>query len=227
MSCWRGELGSIRNRKTEKIRSVPKTACNTVKTDKFSHLSYQIPNRSDTVSDKWSIGRFRGYSRSVEALNCRSDREETRSQVGKTENHIGYQIWEAIGCCCVFFNENRKLSAKKNGKSASRNEHQNRKAEVFWHKTRLTDLKNSQNCKTENSNATLLYVVGGSSLNRNSRFKFQSCILPVDRVQNRNSILSAIRLEGYCKDLTLSEEFNVQAKTWMLECCREKIDCWK
>ena len=113
----------------------------------------------------------------------------------------------------VFFNENRKLSAKKNGKSASRNEHQNRKAEVFWHKTRLTDLKNSQNCKTENSNATLLYVVGGSSLNRNSRFKFQSCILPVDRVQNRNSILSAIRLEGYCKDLTLSEEFNVQAKT--------------
>ena len=37
----------------------------------------------------------------------------------------------------------------KNEKSANRNEHQNRK----------TDLKNSQNCKTENPNAPLLYTL--------------------------------------------------------------------
>ena len=40
----------------------------------------------------------------------------------------------------------------KNEKSANRNEHQNRKTEVFQHKNRKTDLKNSQNRKTENPN---------------------------------------------------------------------------
>ena len=40
----------------------------------------------------------------------------------------------------------------KNEKSANRNEHQNRKTEVFWHKNRKTDLKNWQSRKTENSN---------------------------------------------------------------------------
>ena len=39
--------------------------------------------------------------------------------------------------------------------SANRNEHQNRKTEVFWHKNRKTDLKNSQNRKTENPNVPL------------------------------------------------------------------------
>ena len=43
----------------------------------------------------------------------------------------------------------------KNEKSANRNEHQNRKTEVFWHKNRKTDLKNSQNRKTENPNVPL------------------------------------------------------------------------
>ena len=43
----------------------------------------------------------------------------------------------------------------KNEKSANRNEHQNRKTEVFWHKNRKTDLKNSQNRKTENPNIPL------------------------------------------------------------------------
>ena len=42
----------------------------------------------------------------------------------------------------------------KNEKSANRNEHQNRKT-VFWHKNRKTDLKNSQNRKTENPNVSL------------------------------------------------------------------------
>ena len=43
----------------------------------------------------------------------------------------------------------------KNEKPANRNEHQNRKTEVFWHKNRKTDLKNSQNRKTENPNVPL------------------------------------------------------------------------
>ena len=40
----------------------------------------------------------------------------------------------------------------KNEKPAKRNEHQNQKTEVFWHKNRKPDLKNSQNRKTENPN---------------------------------------------------------------------------
>ena len=99
-------MGSIRNRKTEKIRSVPKTACNTAKTDKFSHLSYQIPNRSDTVSDKWSIGRFRGYSRSVEALNCRSDREDQKPEWEKPKTTLDTKSEKPL-VVVVFFNENR------------------------------------------------------------------------------------------------------------------------
>ena len=43
----------------------------------------------------------------------------------------------------------------KNEKSANRNDHQNRKTEVFCNKNRKTDLKNSQNRKTENPNAPL------------------------------------------------------------------------
>ena len=43
----------------------------------------------------------------------------------------------------------------KNEKSAKRNDHQNRKSEVFCNKNRKTDLKISQNRKTENLNARL------------------------------------------------------------------------
>ena len=54
---WRGASGSIRNRKTiekiiqnrKKIGSKPKTASKTVKTDEFSHTSYQNFDRSDIV----------------------------------------------------------------------------------------------------------------------------------------------------------------------------------
>ena len=42
-----------------------------------------------------------------------------------------------------------------NEKSANRNDHQNRKTEVFCNKNRKTDLKNSQNRKTENPNVPL------------------------------------------------------------------------
>jgi len=48
--------------------------------------------------------------------------------------------------------ENQML---KNEKSANRDEHQNRKTEVFWPKNGKTDRKNSQNLKTENPNAPL------------------------------------------------------------------------
>lgn len=55
---------------------------------------------------------FSGYSRSVEARNCRSDRRETETpmgQKGKTENRIGYQIRKPVG----IFRENRKPNAEK------------------------------------------------------------------------------------------------------------------
>ena len=68
---------------------------------------------------------FSGYSRLVEARNCRSDRRETGTQIGqirKIENRIGYQIRKPAG----IFRE----KTLKNGISANRNEHQNRKTEV-------------------------------------------------------------------------------------------------
>ena len=74
------------------------------------------------------------YSRSVEARNCRSDRRETGTQIdqiGKTGNHVEYEIRKPVN----IFHENQKP-----------NEHQNRK----------TDLKCSQNRKTKNPNASLL-----------------------------------------------------------------------
>ena len=56
--------------------------------------------------------RYSGYSRSVGARSCRSGRRETGTQIGligKTENHIGYQIRKPV---CIF-RENRKPNAKK------------------------------------------------------------------------------------------------------------------
>ena len=47
----------------------------------------------------------------------------------------------------------------KNEKPANRNEHQNRKTKVFWHKHRKTDPKNSQNRKTENPNVPLIKIL--------------------------------------------------------------------
>ena len=47
-----------------------------------------------------------------EARNCRSDRRETGTQIGqigKTENHIGYQIRKPVG----IFREKRKPDAEK------------------------------------------------------------------------------------------------------------------
>ena len=48
----------------------------------------------------------------MEARNCRSDRRETGTQIGqigKTENHIGYQIRKPVG----IFREKRKPDAEK------------------------------------------------------------------------------------------------------------------
>ena len=77
----------------------------------------------------------------------------------KTKNHIGYQNRKTL----VFFTktENQML---KNEKSANRNDHQNRKTEVFRNKNRKTDLKNSQNRKTENPNVPLLFQLEKNNL---------------------------------------------------------------
>ena len=52
---------------------------------------------------------FRGYSRSVKARNCSSDRREAGTQIGqigKTEKRIGYRIRKPVG---IF---SRKLKTK-------------------------------------------------------------------------------------------------------------------
>ena len=77
----------------KKIRSKPKTACKTVKADKFSHPSCQNPNRSDI---EVTSGAKRGFA----AMLCVAWRRKLTlrrkrncgTQKGKTENHTGYQI---------------------------------------------------------------------------------------------------------------------------------------
>ena len=148
-------MGSIRNRKIEgkkpsktakEIRSKPRTACKTAKNDKFSHPSYQNPNRTYTVSDKWSMPRFRGYSRSVEVHHCRSDRGETGTQKEKSKTTSDTKSENSL----VVFYENRKPNAKKR-KSAY--EHQNRKTGVFL----------AQWCKISTSEPIILYCTQGHS----------------------------------------------------------------
>ena len=56
---------------------------------------------------------------------------------------------------CMYVCTKTENQILKNEKSANRDEHQNRKTEVFWPKNRKTDGKNSQNRKTENPNAPL------------------------------------------------------------------------
>ena len=65
----------------------------------------------------------------MEARNCHSDRRETGTQicqVGKTETTSDIKYENPL----IFFakTENQMLT---NGKSANRNEHQNRETEVF------------------------------------------------------------------------------------------------
>ena len=89
---------------------------------------------------------FSSYSRSaVEARNCQI------GQIGKIKTASDIKSENPL----VFFakTENQTL---KNGKSANRNEHQNRKSDVFGVETEKTDLKNSQNYRTEYPNAPLL-----------------------------------------------------------------------
>ena len=91
------------------MRSKPKTACKTVKTDKCSHSSSQNPKRSDTG--------FAAFARSVEAHDGRLSRRETGIQIGKSKHHIGDQML-------------------KNGKSASHNEQPIQKIKIFWYQNR-------------------------------------------------------------------------------------------
>ena len=94
--------GSIRNLKAvakssttvkpqKKIRSEPKTAWKTVKTDKCSYPSSQNPNRSDTVL---TSGAYRGFPavRDQWRRYGRLDRRENGIQTGQSENFIGNQI---------------------------------------------------------------------------------------------------------------------------------------
>ena len=93
------------------------------------HVGYlEIPAIFQSVCHAFLLA-FSGYSRSVEAHNCRSDRRETGTQIGhigKTENRIGYQIRKPV----TIFREKRNHMLN-NGKSANRSEHQNGKTEGF------------------------------------------------------------------------------------------------
>ena len=107
---------TIQNRK--RIRSKPRTACKTAKNDKFSYPNYQNPNRTYTVSDKWSMPRFRGYSRSVEVHHCLSDRGETGAQKEKSKTTSDTKSENSL---VVFYEKYKML---KNG-----NPHMNTKTE--------------------------------------------------------------------------------------------------
>ena len=95
---------------------------------------------------------FSGCLRSVEARNYCANRIETGTQIGKIgKNQKLYRISNPKS----IFRENRKSNAEnQNRKSANSNEHQSRKTEFFLtQKNWKTDLKNSQNRKTENPDA--------------------------------------------------------------------------
>ena len=81
----------------------------------------------------------------MEARNCQI------GQIGKIKTASDIKSENPL----VFFakTENQML---KNGKSANRDEHRNRKSDVFGVETEKTDLKNSQNYRTEYPNAPLL-----------------------------------------------------------------------
>ena len=122
---------------------------------------------------------FSSYSRSVEACNCCSDWRETGTQIGqigKTENHIRYQIWKPIS----IFYENWKPNAKK-WKIQKPKWTVKPKNWSFWHKNRKTDLKNSLNHKTENPNAPLLnaYVCTLENIIKLTSFAYYSLIYEI------------------------------------------------
>ena len=92
---------------------------------------------------------FSGYSRSVEARNCRSDRRETGTQIGQIgKNRKPYRI-SNLKTRQYFFAETENQMLK-NGISANRNEHQNRKNRSFWVQKPKNRSKNGQNRKTKN-----------------------------------------------------------------------------
>ena len=85
---------------------------------------------------------FRGYSR----LSAAQIEQKPEPKIGQNrKNHKPHRVPQPKTAST--FHENRKPDAK-NEKSANRNDHQNRKTEVFYNKNRKTDLKNSQNHKT-------------------------------------------------------------------------------
>ena len=97
--------------------------------------------------DKWSIQRFRGYFRSEEAHICCSDRNETGTQKEKPKATSDAKSKNLL----VFFDENRKLNAKKR-KIRKTQWTPEPKTNIFWHKNRKTDLKKIQNRYTKKPN---------------------------------------------------------------------------
>ena len=78
--------------------------------------------------------------------------EEKPEPIGKTENRIEYQIRKPVNS----FRGKRKPNAKIRKMRKPQRTPKVEKTEVFWHKHRITDLKYSQNRKTENPDAPLL-----------------------------------------------------------------------
>ena len=128
ISSIRGALGSIRNRKTVE-ENIPKSQNSKKQKKKRQNKKNQKniyrhrkPHAKPTnfhilvvktlinPIQRWQLKQngFHGYERPVEAKNCRSNRRGTGIQIGKTENHIGYQIKKPIS----IFDENRKPNAK-------------------------------------------------------------------------------------------------------------------
>ena len=119
--------------------------------------------------DKWSIQRFRGNSRSVEAHNGRLNRRETGIQIGKSENHIGNQIWRPIRQVFMTKTENYML---KDGKSIMNT--QSEKPKFFGTKTDLKKIskipmpplrmnRSVQSINHTNDNTTTIIIIETST----------------------------------------------------------------
>ena len=76
---------------------------------------------------------FHGYSRSLKVHHCPLDGRETETKIGKTEKHIGYQIWKTW---LYLWQKQKNKIMLKNRKATNHNNHQKQKTKVFWAKTK-------------------------------------------------------------------------------------------
>lgn len=115
----RAVLRSIRNHKTIEKKHPKLQNCKKCEQNQYPHaklsklIFFHIPVIK-TLFDSmqwWQVEHMEVSClfESVVAHNCCSDGSETRTQKGRDENHIGYQIWKPIS----ILDKSQKPNAKK------------------------------------------------------------------------------------------------------------------